>query len=74
MGKVKVGPFFYLTSDILTKVLQKWSLSSFSVTYEFCPILIGCPGNLNIKFAKKYSKIFSSEAIRGGKAETFKYS
>ena len=28
-------------------------------------ILIGCPGNRNAKFAKKYSKIISSEAIRG---------
>ena len=27
MGKVKIGPYFYLTTDILTKVLQKCSLS-----------------------------------------------
>ena len=28
MGKVKVGLYFYLIADILTKVLQKCSLSS----------------------------------------------
>ena len=28
MGKAKMGLFFYLNGDILTKVLQKCSLSS----------------------------------------------
>ena len=28
MGKVKIGFYFYLTADILTKVFQKCSLSS----------------------------------------------
>ena len=39
-------------------------------SYKFCPnrwIWLGCHGNRNTKFAKKYSKIFSSEAIRGMK-------
>ena len=29
--------------------------------------LIGCHGNIKGKFSKKYSKIFSSEAVRGMK-------
>ena len=57
MGKVKIGIYCYLTADILTKVFQK--------------CLIGCHGNQNgnqrDKFAKTYSKIISSEAIRGMK-------
>ena len=37
MGKVKVVLYFYLTADILTKVLQKCSLRSPHQQYEFCP-------------------------------------
>ena len=48
MGKVKVGLYCYLIADILTKVLQRCSLS-FAQTSEF---------------AKKNSKIISSETIR----------
>ena len=68
MEKVEIGIYCYLTADILTKVLQKCSLSSpllkiLSKTLN----LIGCHGNRKAKFAKKYSKIISSEAIRGMK-------
>ena len=68
MGKVKVGLYFYLTTDILTKVFQKCSLSRLlpNIWILFKQLyLIGCNGNQNAKFAKKYSEIFSSEAIRG---------
>ena len=36
-------------------------------SFEFCPKLmnlIGCHGNIKGKFSKKYSKTFSSEALR----------
>ena len=59
MGKVKVGLYFYLTADILTKVIQKCSLSSplpniwiLSKSLN----LIGCYGNQKDEFAKKYKK------------------
>ena len=53
MGKVKVGLHFYLSADVLTKVLQKCSLSS--------PLpkplnLIGHHGNRNAKFVEKNQK------------------
>ena len=70
MGKVEIDIHCYLTTDILTKVLQKCSLSSSLPTIWILskPLyLIGCNSNLNKKFAKNYSKIFSSEAIRGMK-------
>ena len=57
MGKVKVGLYFYLTADILTKVFQKCSLSSplLNIWILSKPlILIGCHGNRKDKFAKKY--------------------
>ena len=69
MGKVKVGVYCYLTADILTKVLQKCSLSSplRNIRILSKPLnLIGCHGNRKTKFAKKYSEIIS-EAIRGMK-------
>ena len=70
MGKVEIGIYCYLTTDILTKVLQKCSLSSplptIWILFKLL-CLIGCHGNRNAKFAKKYSKIFSSEALRGMK-------
>ena len=68
MGKVKIGIYCYLTVDILTKVLQKCSLSSplWSMwILSKLPNLIGCHGNQKDKFAIKYSKIFSSEATMG---------
>ena len=66
MGKVKIGIYYCLTADILTKVLQKCSLGS---PLPNLPILskplnlIGCHDNRKAKFAKKYSKIIFSEAI-----------
>ena len=61
MGKVEIGINCYLTADILSSPLPTvWILSK--------PLnLIGCHDNQNAKFAKKYSKIFSSEVIRGMK-------
>ena len=70
MGKVKVGLYCYLIADILTKVLQRCSLSSpLPNIWNLSKLLnlIGCHGNQKDKFAKKYSKIISSEAIRGMK-------
>ena len=55
MGKVKVGLYFYLTADILTKVFQKFSLSSPLPNIQILskPLnLIGCHGNQKDKFAK----------------------
>ena len=68
MGKVKIGLYFYLNADILTKVFQKCSLSSPlpNIWVLSKPLnLIGCNANRNAKFAKKYSKIVSLEATRG---------
>ena len=65
MGKVEIGIYCYLTADILIKVLQKCSLSSPLPTVWILSKLlnlIGCHGNQKVKFAKKYSKIFSEEA------------
>ena len=48
--------------------LQKCSLGSLVPNISFLskPLnLIGCHGNRKAKFEKTYSKIFSSEAIRG---------
>ena len=55
MGKVKVGLYFYFAVDILTKVLQKGSLSSplQNIWILSKPLnLIGCHGNRKAKFAK----------------------
>ena len=67
---MKNGIYRYLTAGILTNVLQKYSLSSplpkiscLSKPHN----LIDCHGNQEAKFAKKYSEIFSSEALRGMK-------
>ena len=67
MGKVEIGIHCYLTVDILTNILQKRPLCSpLRNTWILSkPLnLIGCYGNRKTKFAKKYSKIISSEAIR----------
>ena len=53
MGKVKVGLYFYLTADILTKVFQKCSLSSLLPNKWILSKLmnlIGCYGNRKDKF------------------------
>ena len=34
MGKVEIGIYYYLNADILTKVLQKCSLSSLLPTFS----------------------------------------
>ena len=68
MGKVKIGPYFYLTADILTKVLQKCSLSSplQNISFLFKPLNCIClHGNRKAKFAKKYSLVNTSEALWG---------
>ena len=70
MGTVEIGIYFCVTADILTKVLLKCSWSSPLQTIWILSkllILIGCHGNQNVKFSKKYSKIFFSEVIRGMK-------
>ena len=67
MEKVKVGLYCYLIADILIKILQRCSLSSPLPNIWILSILlnlIGCHGNQKDKFAKKYSKINSPEAIR----------
>ena len=67
MGKLKVCLYFYLTADILTKVLHKCSLSSHLPNVWFLSKLlnlIGCHSNRKTKFANKFSKIIFSEAIR----------
>ena len=69
-GKSENRCYCYLTADILTKVLQKCSLSSplRNIRILSKPLnLIGCHGNRKAKFAKKYSEIISEEAIRGMK-------
>ena len=75
MGKVKVGLYFYLTADILTKVLQKYSLNSPvpDIWILSKPLnLIGSYGNRKAKFANKFSKIISSEAIRWMKLKLYR--
>ena len=67
IGKVEIGIYCFLIADILTKVLQKCSLSSplRNILILTKPLnLSGCHGNQNDKFAKIYSKIISSEAMR----------
>ena len=57
MGKVKVGLYFYLIADILTKVFLNCSLSGplQDIWILSKPLyVIGCHGNRNAKFAKKY--------------------
>ena len=55
-GKVKVGLYFFLTADILTKVLQKCFLSSplpnIWILFKLLN-LIGCHGNRKAKFLNK---------------------
>ena len=70
MGKVKVGLCFYLTADILTKKIQKcsWSSPLPNIWILTKPLnLIVCHGNRKAKFANKFSKLISSDAIRGMK-------
>ena len=69
MGKVKVGLYFYLIADILTKVLQNCSLSSPLPNISFLPNplnLIGRHGNQKAKFAKK---ILKNHLLRSNKGE-----
>ena len=65
-GKVEVGLYCYRIADVLTKVLRRCSLSSpLPNIWNLSKALnlIGCHGNQKDKFAEKYSKIISSEAI-----------
>ena len=63
MGKVEIGNICCLTAEI------KFFFFSSMIHMNFSKLLnlIGCHGNIKGKFSKKYSKIFSSEAIRGMK-------
>ena len=66
--KMKIGIYPYFIADILTKLLLKCSLSSPLPNIQFLstPLhKIGCHGNLKAKYAKQYSRINSSEAVRG---------
>ena len=59
MGKVKIDFYCYLTADIVTKVVQKWSLSSPPPNISFLsnPLnLIGCHDSRKSKFAKNIQK------------------
>ena len=69
MRKLKIGIYCYLMVDILTKVLQKCSLSSplpnifsFVLICEF-DWLPGCHGNGKARFAKQ---IFKNHPLRRG--------
>ena len=64
---MKIGINYYLTADILTKILQNCSLSSPLPTIWILSKPLNLIGNQKAKFAKKYSKTISSEAIRGMK-------
>ena len=73
MGKVEIGIYFCVSTDILTNVLLKCFWSSPLPTIWILSkslILIGCHGNRKAKFSKKKKKnqkSFFSEAIRGMK-------
>ena len=67
MGKVKVGLYFYLTADILTKVFQKCSLSSplpniWVLSKPLIWLVAMATERINL-----WKKIKKSEAIRGMK-------
>ena len=70
---MKIGVYCYLTADILTKNLQKYSLNSPLPNIWILSRLlnlIGCHGDQKYRFAKKYKKVISSdysEVIRGMK-------
>ena len=69
---MKVGLHFYLTAAVLTKILQKCSLSSPlpNIWILSKPLnLIGRHGNRNAKFVEIKSKPISSETISGMKLE-----
>ena len=63
---MEIGIYCCLTVDILTKSLQKCSLSSPLPNILILSKLLNLIGyhvNQKVKFAKKYTKIISSEAI-----------
>ena len=65
---MKIGIYCCLIADILTKVLQKCSLSCplQNIHFLFQPLnVVSYHGNQKVKFEKKYSKINSSEAVWG---------
>ena len=74
---MKIGIYCYLIEDILTNFLQKYSLSSPSKKQTKKNIWIlfkqlNLIGNRKAKFAKKYSNIISSEAIREMKLKLYR--
>ena len=50
-----------------TEMFLEWSSTIHNLILSKSLNLIGCHGNRKAKFLKNYSKIFSSEAIRGMK-------
>ena len=68
----KISLYCYVTADILTTVLQKCFLSMSSTKQIILSKRLGCHGNRKAKFEKKYSKITSSEAIRGIKLKLWR--
>ena len=70
MGKVKIGLYCYLITDILTKFYRN-ALPNISVLSK--PLnLITCHGNRNSKFVKKYSKSHLLRIYKGDKDETLR--
>ena len=70
---MKNGIYCYLTGGILTKVLQKYSLSSTLPNISFLskPLnLIGCHSDRKAKFEKKIFKTHLLRSHKGDKAET----
>ena len=72
MEKVNIEMYCYLTADILTKVLQKCSLSIPLPNIYILSTklnLIGCHGNQKDKFSKKIFKIHLLRSHKGKEAE-----
>ena len=66
MGKVEIGNFCCLTADRFVYRNVSWVVI-WILSKSKSLNLIACHGNIKGKFSKKYSKIFSSEAVRGMK-------
>ena len=72
MGKVKIGHYCSITADILSRVLQKCSLSSPlpNILFLSKPLnMIGCKGNRTVIQKKKKKKKSSPQKPKGNKAE-----
>ena len=73
MGKVKIGIYFGVTADILSKVLQKcfWisPLPTTSILAKSL-IMIGCHGNRKAKVSNKILKNLLLRSHKGDETET----